>query len=204
MALESSVFISALLLAAGRGERMGQAKQLLPLGEQRMIEASLHNLLASQVTEIIVVIGFAAEEIRPLVPVNKRLKVVINPQFEKGMSTSIHVGLKAADPQAQGILIALADQPFIPSEVIDQLIERFAAGEKGIVLPLYQGEQGHPVILRRQAYEQELLALSGDVGGKEIVRRHLEDVLEVAVASRGVIVDIDGWDDYRNIQGDPR
>jgi molybdenum cofactor cytidylyltransferase len=137
------------------------------------------------------------------VPVNKRLKVVINPQFEKGMSTSIHVGVQAVDPRCTGVLIALADQPFIPPEVIDQLIERFAAGEKGIVLPVYEGKQGHPVILDRKRYETELLRLQGDIGGKEIVRRHLEDVLEVEVASRGVIVDIDGWDDYRNIQGDP-
>jgi len=199
MVQDSPTYISALLLAAGKGERMGGAKQLLTLGERRMVEASLYNLLASQVDQIIIVLGFAAEKIRPLVEGKERVKVVINHRFREGMSTSIHQGLQAVDSRAQGILIALADQPFIPAEVIDQLIEQFAAGGKGIVLPIYQGERGHPVILSREAYEPELMALEGDRGGKEIVRSHPADVREVAVASPGVVVDIDEWEDYKRV-----
>jgi molybdenum cofactor cytidylyltransferase len=196
----SNIYISALFLAAGRGERMGGVKQLLPLKGQRMVEASLHNLLASQVHEIIVVLGFAADEIRPFVVGKERVKVVINPRFPEGMSSSIRAGMQALDPRCTGVLIALADQPFIPAEVIDQLIEGFAAGGKGIVLPVYAGAHGHPVILQRATYEKELLALQGDVGGKAIVRNHPEDVLEVEVASKGVVVDIDEPTDYQKIE----
>jgi molybdenum cofactor cytidylyltransferase len=199
MAPSSSTYISALLLAAGMGERMGGAKQLLSLGEQRMVEASLHNLLASRVDEIVVVLGFAADEIRPFVQGKERVRVTVNPRFREGMSTSIHEGVQGVDSRARGILIALADQPFIPPEVIDQLIERFATGEKGIVLPVYEGKRGHPVILRREAYEPELLALQGDVGAREIVQNHPEDVLEVEVASPGVVVDIDEPEDYQRV-----
>jgi molybdenum cofactor cytidylyltransferase len=195
----SSTYISALLLAAGMGERMGEAKQLLSLGEQRMVEASLHNLLASQVNEVVVVLGFAADEIRPFVQGEERVKVAINPRFREGMSTSIHEGVQAVDSRAQGILIALADQPFIPPEVIDQLIERFAAGEKGIVLPVYAGKRGHPVILDRKRYEPGLLALQGDVGAREIVQNHPDDLLKVEVASPGVVVDIDEPEDYQRV-----
>jgi len=202
--MDFSTFISALLLAAGMGERMGGVKQLLSLGGQRMIEAALENLQGSRVDEIIVVLGFAAEEIRPVVEGKERVKVVINPQFAEGMSTSIHEGLQAMNPRAQGILIALADQPFIPPEVIIKLIEGFAAGAKGIVLPVYQGKRGHPVILDRKKYEPELLDLHGDVGGREIVQKHPEDVLEVAVASKGVLMDIDAPEDYQGIQGGSR
>jgi molybdenum cofactor cytidylyltransferase len=198
--VSDSLSISALLLAAGKGERMGKAKQLLSLGEQRLVEASLYNLLASHVTEIIVVLGFAAEEIRPFVEGKERVRVIVNNHFHEGMSTSIRAGVQALDPSAKGILIALADQPFIPSQVIDQLIERFAAGEKGIVLPVYEGKQGHPVILDRKKYEPELLSLRGDVGGKEIVRKHPEDCLQVAVASKGVLIDIDGPEDYQKFR----
>jgi molybdenum cofactor cytidylyltransferase len=201
MILQSSPFISALLLAAGISERMGKAKQLLPLGEKRMVEASLHNLLVSHVTEIIVVLGFAAEEIRPFVEGKERARVIVNPRFREGISTSIHAGLKAVDPCCQGILIALADQPFIPPEIINQLIERFAQGKKGIVLPVYAGKQGHPVIFAWKRYEPELLALQGDVGGKRIVQNHMDDVLEVAVVSEGVVMDIDEPADYHRIQG---
>ncbi|MBN1254632.1 MAG: nucleotidyltransferase family protein [Deltaproteobacteria bacterium] len=200
--MESSSFISALLLAAGRGERMGGVKQLLPLGEQRMIEAALGNLQKSRVDEIIVVLGFAAAEICPFVEGKERVTVVMNPLFEEGMSTSIHEGLLALDPRASGILIALADQPLIPPEVINKLIEGFVTGAQGIVLPAYQGQQGHPVIFDRKRYEGELLALQGDVGGREIVETHPDDVLEVEVASRGIVIDIDAPEDYKNIQGE--
>jgi molybdenum cofactor cytidylyltransferase len=198
----SSTFISALLLAAGKGERMGKVKQLLSLGEKRMIEAALQNLQTSRCDEIIVVLGFAADEIRPLVEGKERVKVVINPRFAEGMSTSIQKGLREIDPRATGILIALADQPFIPPEVIDTLIEGFQRGARGIVLPAYEGKRGHPVILDRNKYEGELLALQGDVGGKEIVGDHPEDVLEVAVASKGVLMDIDAPEDYQTIHHD--
>ena len=197
-----TLFISALLLAAGKGERMGGVKQLLSLGEKRMIEAALDNLQGSRCDEIIVVLGFAVDEVRPLVEGKERVNVVINPQFEEGMSSSIQQGIKKTSPRATGILIALADQPFIPPEVIDTLIEGFAAGAQGIVLPAYKGQRGHPVILDRKKYEGELLALQGDVGGKEIVSKHPEDVLEIAVASKGVLMDIDEPEDYQGIQGE--
>ena len=103
-------------------------------------------------------------------------------------------------PRSHGIA-TVGDQPFIPPEVMNALIEQFAAGAKGIVLPVYQGKRGHPVILDRQQYEAELLELQGDVGGKEIVRKHPEDVLEVAVSSKGVVIDIDAPEDYQGIQG---
>lgn len=204
MTLKSSLYISALLLAAGKGERMGGVKQLLSLGEKRMIEAALQNLRASRCNEIIVVLGFAAEEIRPLVEGKERVRVVINPRFAEGMSTSIHQGLKEISTRATGILIALADQPFIPPEVINALIEGFQTGAQGIVLPAYEGKRGHPVILDRKKYETDLFELQGDVGGKEIVRTYPEDVLEVEVASRGVLIDIDAPEDYHGLQGGPR
>ena len=199
--MSALTYISALLLAAGMGERMGGVKQLLPLGTKRMIEVSLGNLLASRVDEVVVVLGFAVDEIRPFVHAEHRVKIVTNKHFEKGMSASIWAGMQALDPRCTGVLIALADQPFIPAEVIDQLIERFGAGEQGIVLPVYRGQRGHPVILSRQ-YERELLALRGDAGGREIVRNHTEDCLEVEVDVSGVVMDIDAPEDYRKIRGD--
>lgn len=181
---------------------MGGVKQLLSLGEKRMIEAALDNLQGSRCDEIIVVLGFAVDEVRPLVEGKERVKVVITPQFEEGMSASIQQGLMEISPCATGILIALADQPFIPPEVMNKLIEGFQAGNKGIVLPVYEGKRGHPVIMDRKKYEGELLALQGDVGGKEIVRKYPEDVLEVAVASKGVLMDIDAPEDYQTLQGE--
>jgi molybdenum cofactor cytidylyltransferase len=178
---------------------MGEVKQLLSLGEKRMIEAALENLQRSRCDEIVVVLGFAVDDVRPLVECKEMVKVVLNPLFEEGMSTSIHQGLKKISPHATGILIALADQPFIPPEVIDALIEGFQGSAQGIVLPVYAGKRGHPVILDRKRYERELLKLKGDVGGKAIVGKHPEDVLEIEVSSKGVLIDIDAPEDYQGV-----
>lgn len=164
-----------------------------------MVEVSLSNLQASKVDEIVVVLGFAADVILPLIEGKHRVKVVMNPSFREGMSSSLHRGLRAVDPQTKGVLIALADQPFISPAVIDLLIERFAEGSKGIVLPVYQGQGGHPVIFDRERYEGDLFELRGDVGGKEVVRSHPEDVLKVEVSSSEVLLDIDEWDEYTRI-----
>jgi len=187
-------FVSALLLAAGESQRMGRLKQLLPLGGSTLIEVALENLLRSRLQEVIVVLGFGAEEIRPRVEA-KGVRVAVNPRYKEGMASSLRVGLDALDPRAEGILVALADQPFIPPEVIDRLIEAFQGTSKGIVVPTFQGRRGHPVIFHRR-YMEELRSLSGDQGGRELLHRNPEDLLEVEVDCPGVITDIDTLEDY--------
>jgi len=173
---------------------MGHLKQLLPLGGSTLIEVALENLLRSRLQEVIVVLGFGAEEIRPRVEA-KGVRVAVNPRYKEGMASSLRVGLDALDPRAEGILVALADQPFIPPEVIDRLIEAFQGTSKGIVVPTFQGRRGHPVIFHRR-YMEELRSLSGDQGGRELLHRNPEDLLEVEVDCPGVITDIDTLEDY--------
>ena len=187
-------FVSALLLAAGESQRMGRLKQLLPLGGSTLIEVVLENLLRSRLQEVIVVLGFGAEEIRPRVEA-KGVRVAVNPRYKEGMASSLRVGLDALDPRAEGILVALADQPFIPPEVIDRLIEAFQGTSKGIVVPTFQGRRGHPVIFHRR-YMEELRSLSGDQGGRKLLHRNPEDLLGVEVDCPGVITDIDTLEDY--------
>lgn len=187
-------FVSALLLAAGESQRMGRLKQLLPLGGSTLIEVVLENLLRSRLQEVIVVLGFGAEEIRPRVEA-KGVRVAVNPRYKEGMASSLRVGLDALDPRAEGILVALADQPFIPPEVIDRLIKAFQGTSKGIVVPTFQGRRGHPVIFHRR-YMEELRSLSGDQGGRKLLHRNPEDLLGVEVDCPGVITDIDTLEDY--------
>jgi len=102
--------------------------------------------------------------------------------------------------ESQGVMIALADQPFIPPEVVDFLIDAFLKGERGIVLPTWRGRRGHPVILSLSRYGEELRGLTGDKGAREILARHKEDILEVEVECRGVIEDIDDEAQYKIAQ----
>ena len=186
--------ISAILLAAGESKRMGQPKQLMPFGETTILEQAVDNLINSTVSETIVVLGHRAEEVMNVIT-SKPVKIVINPDYQQGMSTSIIAGLDLVDSGTRAVMIALGDQPFVDSQTINSIIEAFVVSDKGIAIPVYQGRRGHPVIFAIW-YKGELLRLKGDIGGREIIDQHPDDVLEVAVSCKGVSVDIDTVDSY--------
>jgi molybdenum cofactor cytidylyltransferase len=186
--------LSAILLAAGESRRMGKLKQLMPLGKGTIIEQAIDNLIASALDEVIVVLGHKAEEIKEAIS-TRSVKIAFNPSYQEGMSTSIIAGLKLVDPRAEAVMLALGDLPLVDSQTINHLIDEFHKSDKGIILPTYKDKRGHPVILAIK-YQPELLELKGDIGAREIIKRHPQDVLEVAVDSAGVISDIDTEDDY--------
>jgi molybdenum cofactor cytidylyltransferase len=181
--------VSAILLAAGKSSRMGKLKQLMPLGDNTMLEQTLDNLLGSKAAEVIVVLGYKAEEVVKRLS-GRPIKVVVNPLYRKGMGTSIAAGLKFVDSQAQAVMLTLGDQPYVNSLTIDRLIGEFGGSDKGIAIPTYKGQRGHPLIFARK-YQAPLSHLSGDIGGREIIKEHHEDVLEVPVDCEGIIIDID-------------
>jgi molybdenum cofactor cytidylyltransferase len=191
--------ISAILLAAGQSKRMGELKQLMPFGQSTIVEQAVDNLLGSAVDEVIVVVGYKAEDVIKAIAA-KPIKLVINPDYEQGMSTSIIAGLNLVHSGVRGIMLALGDQPLVDSQTIDRLMDEFYNHDKGIVVPTYQGRRGHPIIFAIK-YKQQLLELSGDVGGRQIVKDHPDDVLEVAVDAESIVADFDTTDDYQAYVG---
>jgi molybdenum cofactor cytidylyltransferase len=87
-------------------------------------------------------------------------------------------------------MLTMADQPFVDSQTINRLIEEFKTHDKGIAIPTYKGRRGHPLIFSLK-YKAPLAGLKEDIGGREIIREHPEDVLEVAVDCEGIVIDID-------------
>ncbi len=181
--------VSAILLAAGKSSRMGKLKQLMPLGNSTILEQTLDNLLGSKAAEVIVVLGYKAEEVTKRLS-GRPVKVVVNPLYRKGMSTSIAAGLKFVDSQAQAVMLVLGDQPYIDSPTINRLIDAFGSDKKGIAIPTHRGQRGHPLIFNKN-YQKQLYSLSGDIGGREIIKEHPDDVLEVPVDCEGIVIDID-------------
>ena len=191
--------ISAILLAAGQSKRMGELKQLMPFGQSTIVEQAVDNLLGSAVDEVIVVVGYKAEDVIKAIAA-KPVKLVMNPDYEQGMSTSVIAGLNLAHSRVQGVMLALGDQPLVDSQTIDRLIGEFCNHDKGIAVPTYQGRRGHPIIFAIK-YKEQLLKLRGDVGGRQIIKDHPDDILEVAVDSESVIADFDTTDDYQAYVG---
>ena len=186
--------VSAILLGAGESKRMGVNKLSLPWGKETVLEHCLRTLLRSNVKEVILVLSDRTKGMGSRFK-GRGVKVVMNPRYRGGMSTSIRRGIQATDQGAEGILIALGDQPLLQTRTINALIRAFARSKGGIVLPSYRGRRGHPVLFDR-CYKKTLLSLRGDVGGKSILERDPGKVVEVRTKSEAVVKDIDTWKDY--------
>lgn len=186
--------ISAILLGAGESKRMGVDKLSLPWGTKTVLRHCFETLLRSEAQELVVVLGIRNKGIKNLLQ-GRKVKVVINPYSNRGMSTSIRRGIQAIHPGCHGILIGLGDQPFLKTRTINVLIHAFDQGKGRIIIPSFRGRRGHPVIFHRK-YKRELLNLEGDVGGRSVIEWHPEDVRVVPVRSIGVVRDVDTWQDY--------
>ena len=173
---------------------MGANKLLLPWGKKTVFTHCVHTLLQSKVKEVIVVLGDRTKEMGSQFK-GRKVKVVVNPHYRRGMSTSIRRGIRAIDPNSHGILIALADMPFVSARTVNALVRAFAQGKGEIIVPSFRGRKGHPVLFHKR-YKKELLQLRGDVGGKSIIERHPEEARLVRTKSEGVVKDIDTWKDY--------
>lgn len=185
----------AVILAAGESKRMGEAKLLLPFGEKTIIETVIDNVIQSKVEKILVVVGSGREEIEQRIK-NYSLKIAFNPDFRSGMLSSVHAGFMALPEYTQAALVVLGDQPSISASVIDELIDAYKRTRKGIVLPVYKSERGHPVLIDMK-YRSEVENLSPDIGLRGTVYNHPEDILEVEVKNQSILKDIDYIEDYK-------
>jgi len=190
--------ISALVLAAGESKRMGETKQLLEWQGKPILQHILDTLSDSAVDEVILVLGHEAGRISSKVS-GEKIKIIINPDYKEGMSTSLRHGLRAMDEKAEAFLVVLGDQPGVGKEIIDRLIQSFHefGSKKDIVLPTYRGRRGHPVLFSRR-YVEEALKLKGDVGARQVLLGHPEEILAVEVNTDAILSDIDTPQDYLN------
>jgi molybdenum cofactor cytidylyltransferase len=193
--------IPAIVLAAGKSLRFGSSKQLAPLGRSTVLEKTVDNYLASDASEVVVVLGHMSRELSRFLG-DRPIKRIVNPKYAQGMSTSLIAGLRSINSDSDAIILALADQPFVDTPTINQLIKAFGTGRKGIIVPVYRGRRGNPVILSKK-YFNELLDTEGDIGGRQILVLHPEDVKEVKVTCKGVLQDIDTPEQYREALNQP-
>lgn len=187
--------VSAVILAAGQSKRMGRPKQLLVYKGKTLIEWAVDTVLSSCVGETIVVVGHEAESIKAVLK-DKPVKLVFNPDYRQGMSTSLKAGVSSVSSRAMGILIMLGDQPGLTPGIINELIAAFEAGKGGIIVPVHHGRRGNPVLLDIK-YKRDLMSLTGDVGARQILAAHPADVCEVKERSAGILQDVDTEEEFR-------
>jgi molybdenum cofactor cytidylyltransferase len=191
--------VSAVILAAGTSSRMGQAKQLLSLGQSTVLAQTLAHVQAAALHEIVLVLGASAEAIRRRLPSPPELKIVVNQAYQQGIAGSLRAGLSAVDPNSDAALIILGDQPFIRPQTLDRIVEEYRCSQAQIVIPVHRGKRGNPVLLHRSVFS-EVMALEGDVGSRAIFANHLDELVKVEVEDRGILLDLDEPADYERLK----
>jgi molybdenum cofactor cytidylyltransferase len=184
-----------IILSAGESKRMGTPKQLLPWGSTFILQQVIDNAAASHLEQIILVLGCRAGEIADQINVSPKTRVVINNDYREGMSSSVKCGIEKAPVGAAAFMLLLGDQPFIVPAIINRVLDEYQKNKYGIVIPVYNGKRGHPVIFDAK-YKAELLAIA-DRGAKAVVNNHLYDILEVPLEVPEILTDIDTPQDYR-------
>ena len=191
--------VTAIVLAAGKAERMGAPKMFLPLGGKAVLQWVLESVLATAVDEVICVVrDFAA--VRAHISVtDDRLCWLVNDQADAGQSSSVIAGLWALDGRSDGALFVVGDQPMLSSALIDALLERFKEVSAPIIAPSFQGEIRNPALFRRELFA-ELLTLKGDHGGRALIKKYRDRVELVHWNEEATFMDIDNQKDYERIK----
>jgi molybdenum cofactor cytidylyltransferase len=190
--------LSAIILAAGQSRRTSpENKLLLSFHGRTIMQTVLDEIMPLDFTEILVVTGFEKKKIIGALR-NYPVKFVFNPEYTRGMSTSIKAGISEAKTGTDGFIIFLGDMPWIDHVFIESQIQSFYTNPKSaIVIPVFQKRQGNPVIFARK-YKNELLGLSDDSGARPIIEKFEVNVIEVQTQNERLLMDIDTWADYEN------
>jgi molybdenum cofactor cytidylyltransferase len=186
--------VAAVILAAGGSQRMGRPKQLLPVGGMPMIRRVAEAVCAAVLAQVVVVVGAAADQVRPAIE-DLPISVVHNPHWADGMSTSLQAGIAALRSDIQAAVVVLADQPRLTPGLVRQLVDCYLSSSASIVVPVFHGQRGNPVLFDRRLFP-DLLRLEGDSGGRALFPRYERDLHYLDVEDKAVLLDIDDWADY--------
>ena len=191
--------LAAVILAAGESRRMGSPKALIPFRGIRFVQHLVNATHHSRVGVTRIVLGAGAEEIQPKLGVDPTW-IVVNHGWKQGQLSSIQAGVRSLPEKTEGMILCPVDHPLVSGNLISQLIKQFDSSEKLIALPTFRGRRGHPVIFRASLYA-ELLAATPDVGAREVVWNHAQDIIEVPTEDEGVVLNLNDPDVLKKAMG---
>ena len=180
--------LAAVILSGGASSRMGSPKALLPYQGRPFLEHLLKITIHPGIGARRVVLGADAESIAKAIPL-KAHEMIINSQWEKGQLSSIQAAVRKLPAGTEGMLLLLIDHPLISSALVGELIAQFHKSKKPIVLPVYEGRRGHPVIFSASLYP-ELLRAPAETGARAVVWAHADEVEEVPTNEEGCVLNL--------------
>ena len=191
--------ISLIVLAAGKSSRFGSNKLLSETDGEAMIQRVVRTSLASRASEVVVVVGFEEDKIRHALQ-SYECRVVSNPEFENGQTSSVIAGVNSVKKHANAAMILPGDVAFIKAEQINKVIDEYNFAPSSIVVASYRGRMGHPILFDHALFDEMLRITEEKAGLKEVVDRHRSEIRRVEVESREVLLDVDLPNDLRSLE----
>ena len=181
--------IAAVVLAAGLSTRMGANKLLADLHGQPLLSVTIASAVAAGVDEVIIVTGHQASAVRAAVS-NSSPRFVHNADFAQGIVTSIKAGILAVQ-NFDAAFIMLGDMPLVRPDDLKRMMAAFNVEEgRTIIAPVQGRKLGNPVLWGKEHFPS-LQALQGDRGGRSLLEAHRTDIVEIAIAHDGILLDAD-------------
>jgi molybdenum cofactor cytidylyltransferase len=194
--------ISAIILAAGKSQRMGQPKMLLPWGDTTVLGQVTMTFSKAGIADIIVVTGGDREIVEmeaSRLAIHFPVRTVYNPLFEqRGMMSSIQVGLASISANCKAVLIGLGDQPQVEDKTLKDILSIYEKKGGGIIVPSHENHRGHPVLIDAK-YIPKLLNIESQSSLREFLNGNRNEISYVE-ASASVLQDLDTPQDYQNFQ----
>lgn len=188
--------IFAVVLAAGESRRMGKPKMLLPFRGMTMIEKVISGIRSAGIEKILVVIGAEKEKLSLLLQKNS-VHFCENINYREGMLSSVICAVRNLPPETAAMLVFPGDQPLIRPSTTGMVIEKYNSSKNGIVIPVYHGRRGHPLLVDKK-YFNEIMLLDPSKGLRSLSDSHQNDVFELETDDPGILKDFDTYDDYLN------
>jgi molybdenum cofactor cytidylyltransferase len=190
--------VAAVIIAAGTSSRLGQPKQLLVLEGETLLQRAIRIAHEAGARPVLVVLGAHRDEIEARVDFAGS-NIVVNPNWEEGMASSIRTGVEALaeEPGCSGVLLSICDQPRVTPEHLGRMIDAFRQSETSAIASVYAGKRGIPAIFPRHTFA-ELLALRGDKGASRLLSEPDREV--VGIVLDGGEVDVDRPEDISHLR----
>lgn len=184
--------IAIIVLGAGRSSRSAPQNKLLTpaAGGGTLIGQTVDHALGAGAGPVIVVTGHQAKQVEYALS-EKPVHFVHATDYAEGIAASLQAGIAALDCDVDGVLICLGDMPLVEPAILQRILRAFDPGQgREIVLPIYAGQRGNPVLWGKRFFP-ELLQLKGDKGGASILHRHRQFIIEIPVEHESVRLDFD-------------
>jgi molybdenum cofactor cytidylyltransferase len=188
---------SSVILAAGLSRRLGFNKLTLKINGESVIRKSVLPFISAGIGKVFIVTGLQSQDINEEFT-GYDVEFIENRNYALGMSTSVKASLPFITDK-EGVFFHLGDKPFLEKEILYYMINMYRENREKIIVPVFNGEKGHPVLMDVGLYGEEIRSLEGDKGLREIIEKHTEDVIFIK-GDEGTLFDIDTIDDVERLK----